>query len=212
MEPEPLIPARLVCLASGSGRTVENFYEKICAGVLPASIALVITSSVKAGIAERCKRLKIPLLVINPRRYPSTQAYADALLGATLEARPDWVILAGWLRLFPIPSQLEGRVLNIHPALLPAYGGKGYYGHHVHEAVAKDSCTHSGCTVHFATEEYDAGPIVLQEVVTLPKGSTPEEIATLVFEAEKRAYPAALRALIEETAYWEDGKVYWGSN
>ncbi len=204
-----MIRPRLVCLASGSGRTVENFAEKILAEDLRATISLVITSSAEAGVVDRCHRLKLPILVLNPRRYPTPEAYADALLGATLEARPDWVLLAGWLRLFPIPPQLEGRVLNIHPALLPAYGGKGYYGHHVHEAVAKDACTHSGCTVHFATEEYDAGPVVLQEVVALPKGSTSEEIANLVFEAEKRAYPAALRALIEETAYWEDGQVYW---
>jgi formyltetrahydrofolate-dependent phosphoribosylglycinamide formyltransferase len=200
---------RVVCLASGGGRTVENLVRLCRSGALSAEIQLVIASSGKAGVVKRAQNLDLNVLVIDKSRYESLAHYHGVLIGAVLEARPDWVVLAGWLQLFPVPPALEGRVINIHPALLPAYGGKGYYGDRVHQAVAKDGCSMSGCTVHFATEEYDQGPILLQEAVEIPVGTSAEQIAELVFEAEKRALPQALEALISGTALWEDGEVQW---
>ena len=201
--------ARIVCLASGGGRTVENLFHLSKSGKLSAQISLVIASRGTAGIVQRANDLGLDLLVVDKARYDSLAQYHDVLIGAVLEARPDWVVLAGWLQLFPLPPALEGRVINIHPALLPAYGGKGYYGDFVHQAVAKDGCPVSGCTVHFATEEYDQGPVILQEVVEIPTGSKPNKIAELVFETEKRALPQALEALIQKAAIWEDGQVCW---
>ena len=202
---------RVVCLASGSGRTVENLHHLSQSEFLSADITLVIASKGTTGIVNRAKALDLDLLVVDKTNYDSLSRYHDVLIGAVLEARPDWVVLAGWLQLFPVPPALEGRVINIHPALLPAYGGKGYYGDRVHQAVAEDGCAMSGCTVHFATEEYDQGPILLQEAVEIPAGSGPSQIAELVFEAEKRALPQALEMLIQGTAIWEDGQVRWAN-
>lgn len=201
--------ARLVLLASGGGRTVENMQERIAAGALPAEIALVIASRAEAGVCARARRLGLPLLVIGKDNQPDAARRERLLLQAVLEARPDWVLLAGWLSLFPIPPQLEGKVLNVHPALLPAYGGRGFYGHRVHEAVAADRATFSGCTVHFADAAYDRGPIVLQTAVALAAGDTPACIADKVFAAERAAYPEAVAHLIAGRARLEDGRVVW---
>ncbi|MDP7063324.1 MAG: phosphoribosylglycinamide formyltransferase [Planctomycetota bacterium] len=204
--------ARLVVLASGGGRTLENLHQRILGGHLDAEISLVIVSRGDLGAAERARRLQLPMLVIGPKNYPNTERRNDLLIGAILEARPDWVILAGWLQLLPIPPQLEGRVLNIHPALLPAYGGKGFWGHHVHEAVVKDGALLSGCTVHFATSEYDQGPAVLQTAVALEGKESADEVAAKVFAAETEAFPEALELLIDGRLTWHKNQVYWGNS
>ncbi len=201
--------ARLVVLASGGGRTIENLHQHVLDGRLQARIEVVIVSRGDCGAVARCQRLGLPVLVIGPANQPDRTRRNDLLIGAILEARPDFVVMAGWLQLLPIPAQLEGMVVNIHPALLPAYGGQGMYGHHVHAAVARDRQAVSGCTVHFATEAYDQGPVVLQEAVPLQAGMPPEAIAAAVFEAEKRVYPEALQALIEGHAFLENGVVHW---
>ncbi len=201
--------SRLVVLASGGGRTLENLEDHILQGQLKARIKLVIVSSEELGAVTRAKRLGLPYLVIGRSTHPDVEQRRLALIDAIDDVRPDWIVMAGWLQLLPIPARWEGKVLNIHPALLPAYGGKGFYGHHVHEAVARDGQRVSGCTVHFATEQYDEGPILLQEAVDLPEGASPDDIAKLVFEAEKRVYPEAIQALISGRAQWCDGKVEW---
>lgn len=196
-------------LASGGGRTLENLEDHILQDRLQARITLVIVSSEELGAVKRAKRLGLPYLVIGRSTHPDPAARRQAIVDAIDDANPDWIVMAGWLQLLPIPPRWEGKVINIHPALLPAYGGKGYYGHHVHEAVARDRQKVSGCTVHFATEQYDEGPILLQEAVPLPADASPEQIACLVFEAEKRVYPEALQALISGRARWHDGEVRW---
>jgi phosphoribosylglycinamide formyltransferase 1 len=203
--------ARLVVLASGGGRTLENLEDHILQNRLHAQIKLVIVSAEELGAVTRAKRLGLPYLVISRSTHADVHERRQAIREAIDDAQPDWIVMAGWLQLLPIPSHWEGKVLNIHPALLPAYGGKGFYGHHVHEAVARDRQQVSGCTVHFATEQYDEGPILLQEAVPLPDGTTSDEIASLVFEAEKRAYPEALQALISGRASWRDGEVTWSA-
>lgn len=201
--------ARLVLLASGGGRTVENLHQRLRADALPAEIALVIASRAEAGVCARARRLGLPLLVIGRSAQPDPERRARLLQQAVLEARPDWVLLAGWLSLFPIPPQLEGRVLNIHPALLPEYGGAGCYGARVHEAVAADRRDHSGCTVHFADAAYDRGPVLLQIAVPLAPGDRAEQVAARVFEAEREAYPEALGHLLAGRARLESGVVRW---
>jgi len=204
--------ARLVVLASGGGRTLENLHTRILNGQLDAEITLVVVARGDLGAAERARRLQLPLLVIGPRNYPDRERRNDLLIGAIFEARPDWVILAGWLQLLPIPPELEGRVLNIHPALLPAYGGKGFWGHHVHQAVIADAVPVTGCTVHFATSEYDQGPVVLQTAVEVSKEDTAESVAAKVFAAEVEAYPEALQLLIDGSLVWQQNQVYWGGS
>lgn len=201
--------ARLVVLASGGGRTLENLAQNIQAGRLNARIDLVIVSRKEAKALQRARDLGLMTLVIGRQSHPDRERREHCLLGAILEARPDFVIMAGWLQLLPIPPSLEGKVLNIHPALLPAYGGRGYYGERVHQAVVADGVPLSGCTVHFATEAYDEGPIVVQEAVATRPGESADDLAARVFEAEKRIYPEALDHLIEGRAYWQDGKVRW---
>jgi phosphoribosylglycinamide formyltransferase-1 len=188
---------------------LENLQQRIGAGALPAEIVLVIVSSAASGAAERARRLGLPVLVIGKDHQPDPAQRAQLLQQAVLEARPDWVLLAGWLTLFPIPPQLEGRVLNIHPALLPCYGGAGFYGNRVHEAAARERARISGCTVHFADAAYDRGPVLLQSAVRIPAGAGAEEIAARVFAAEVEAYPEALAHLIAGRARLLDGAVVW---
>lgn len=201
--------ARLVLLASGGGRTVENLQERIVKGDLAAEIVLVILSRAGIGAAARASRLGLPSLVIGKQNQPDPERRARLLQQAVLEARPDWVLLAGWLALLPIPPQLEGRVLNIHPALLPDHGGAGMYGPRVHEAVAASGAHFSGCTVHFADAAYDRGPILLQTAVPLRPGDDPERIADRVFAAECAAYPEALGHLLTGRARLAEGRVLW---
>ncbi|MAW59656.1 MAG: phosphoribosylglycinamide formyltransferase [Planctomycetes bacterium] len=201
--------ARLVVLASGGGRTLENLQEQILAGRLDAEIVLVVLSKSGLGAEQRATRLGLPVVIIGKESHPDRSERDQALLAALDAAAPDLVLMAGWLQLLPIPERYEGKVLNIHPSLLPAYGGRGFYGHHVHEAVARDRQPISGCTVHFATEAYDEGPIVLQEAVLLPADAEPDAIAALVFAAECRAYPDAVRAILAGEARWVAGQVCW---
>lgn len=204
-----MMPARLVVLASGGGRTLENLQRRILAGKLDARIALVVVSKADLGATRRAHDLGLDVLVISRESYPEREGREHRLLSAILEAQPDLVILAGWLQLLPIPEPLEGKVLNIHPALLPAFGGKGYYGHHVHEAVSAAGVGVSGCTVHFATSQYDRGPVVLQAAVMIEPGADPDTIAAQVFAVECEAYPEAIGHLISGRATWRDGEVLW---
>ena len=186
-------------LASGSGRTVENLHEYLSNNALDARITKIFSSSQGAGVIARSNNLGIDAAVAS-----------KDIVEDIREEDPDWILLAGWLRLLPIPPDFEGRVLNIHPSLLPAWGGKGFWGQHVHDAVAASGPTQvSGCSVHFASAEYDRGPIILQEAALLPPLADSTTIATAVFEAEKRAYPEALRLLLTGRVRWEDGSAVW---
>jgi formyltetrahydrofolate-dependent phosphoribosylglycinamide formyltransferase len=186
--------ARVAVLVSGGGRSLENLAELAARGELgEIELALVISSSPKAFALERAKRLGLPALVIAPRAHESPAAFGQAVFDAVEASEADLVVLAGFLHLLPIPPAWSGRVINIHPALLPKYGGKGFYGERVHQAVLAAGERESGCTVHYVTEEYDRGPHILQLRVPVLAGDTPETLAARVFEAEKRALPEAIR-------------------
>lgn len=183
-------PARLAVFLSGSGRTLVNLQERIASGELPATIALVVASRECLG-AQRARDLGLPVEVIGGDIGAGDLA---ALLG---EHNIGWVVLAGYLRLLPVPQGWEGRVVNIHPALLPDFGGPGMYGDRVHRAVLGSGASESGCTVHLCDDRYDTGPIVLQRRCPVLPGDTPETLAARVFGLETQAYPEALRLLIE---------------
>lgn len=180
---------RLAVFLSGSGRTMVNLAEVIARGELRAEIALVVASRACKG-AERARELGLPTQIIEGDIVESELV---VLLGAH---RIDWVVLAGYLRLMPAPDRWAGRVVNIHPALLPDFGGPGMYGRRVHEAVLASGAAESGCTVHLCDGRYDTGPIVLQRRCPVLAGDTAEDLADRVFEQELEAYPEALRLLL----------------
>jgi len=185
-------PAVLAVYLSGGGRTLLNIHDEILAGRIPARIGLVVSSKDGAG-AERARARGLNTVVVTGEIPAETNARLLSEHGI------GWVVLAGYLKLFHIPRGFEGRVLNIHPALLPKFGGPGMYGHHVHEAVLRTGESESGCTVHFCETEYDRGEIVVQRRCPVLPTDTPDALADRVFELEKEAYPAALRAVLART-------------
>ncbi len=181
-------PLRLVVFISGGGTTLQNLIDRIAAGTLDAEIVGVISSRADAFGIERAKKAGHAVTVV-PRDNP------EQLWAEVRRYRPDLVILAGWLHLLRIPGDFHHRVLNIHPSLLPAFGGKGMYGHRVHEAVLAYGAKVSGCTVHFADDTYDTGPIVVQKCVPVIVGDNPDTLAARVFQAECEAYPEAIQLI-----------------
>jgi formyltetrahydrofolate-dependent phosphoribosylglycinamide formyltransferase len=189
------VTVRLAVLLSGGGRTLQNFIDEIAAGRLDARIEVVVSSNPRAGGVERARDAGIPVEVVDRRRYDSVEAFSEAVTAALDRYEFDLVLLAGLVQKYLFPERLRGRVLNIHPALLPKYGGQGMYGHHVHEAVLASRESESGCTVHIADHEYDHGPTVLQKRVPVLPDDTPETLAERVFAAECEAYPEAVRIM-----------------
>ena len=190
-------PPRWVVLISGGGTTLENLVEKISAGRLPAQIVLVISSNPKAAGLDIARAAGLPTKVIQRASFPEPQAYSEAVFGACRDAGCQWVAMGGYLTHVLIPPDFENRVLNVHPALIPAFCGKGFYGLRVHRAVLEYGAKVSGCTIHFVDNQYDHGPVILQKVVPVADDDTPETLAARVFEAECEAYPEALRLLAE---------------
>jgi phosphoribosylglycinamide formyltransferase-1 len=188
-------PIRLVALVSGGGTTLQNFLDRIAAGSLRATVAGVVSSRADAFGVTRAERAGIPAMAVPAA--PRRPAFAEEVWTAVRSFDPQLVCFAGWLHLLPIPSDFRHRVLNIHPALLPAFGGKGMYGHRVHEAVLACGAKVSGCTVHFADDTYDTGPILVQKCVPVAEDDTPDTLAARVFEAECEAYPEAIRLIAE---------------
>ncbi|KAA0212251.1 MAG: phosphoribosylglycinamide formyltransferase [Leptolyngbya sp. PLA3] len=182
-------PANLLVLLSGSGRTLMNLADAIDCGQLPAQIQLAVASKPCLG-EERARARGFQTRIIRGVIPPEQLArLAD-------EAHADWIVLAGYVKMVLIPDRLRGRVVNIHPALLPDFGGPGMYGHRVHEAVLASGRSESGCTVHFCDDRYDTGPIILQRRCPVLPGDTPDTLAARVFDQECLAYPEALRSLI----------------
>lgn len=192
-------PVRLACLISGGGRTVLNLHEQIVAGGLDAEIVCVIASRPCAGVG-RCEAAGLAVEVVAPRSFPDETAYGVAVWSRIADSGADLVVLAGFLSRLPIPKRWDLRVLNIHPSLLPAFGGAGMYGDRVHRAALARGVTVSGCTVHLVTEEYDAGPIVLQAVVPVEPDDDADALAARVFAAECEALPEAIRG-------WASGRL-----
>ena len=186
-------PIKLAVLISGGGTTLQNFIDKIDAGELNASIEVVITSSRKAHGLERAKQAGIPACVVRRKDCPTLAAFGEANFEIICKYKADLVCLAGYLKLIPIPDDYDGRVMNVHPALVPAFCGDGFYGHAVHGGVLDYGAKVSGCTVHFVDNVYDNGPIILQRTVRVQDDDTAERLAARVFEQECIAYPEAIR-------------------
>jgi formyltetrahydrofolate-dependent phosphoribosylglycinamide formyltransferase len=185
--------ARLAVLLSGGGTTLQNLLDRIAAGTLPAEVAVVVASRPEAYGLERARQAGIPALVVARKEYPNSERFSDAMHAALEPFDVDLVILAGFMSLFEPRARYAGRVMNIHPALIPAFCGTGFYGDRVHRAVIDSGVRFSGCTVHFADDQYDHGPIILQDTVPVLEDDTPETLAARVHALERELYPEAIR-------------------
>lgn len=190
-------PIRLAALISGGGTTVTNLHDRILSGQLRAEVGLVIASRPDCGGIARAEAAGLPVRVVSRKDFASVEAFSEAIFSAVDESRADLVTLAGFLCLLRIPDRYRLRVMNIHPSLIPAFSGKGYHGGHVHAAAIERGVKVSGCTVHFADNEYDHGPIVVQKTVPVLDGDGPADLAARVFAAECDAYPEAIRLFAE---------------
>jgi phosphoribosylglycinamide formyltransferase 1 len=190
------VPLQIAVLLSGEGTSLENLFEHIDAG-LPARIAVVIASKPEAGGLARAERRGVPAIAVPRRAHGDVHAFNDALHGALARFEIDLVALLGFLSPFEPRERFAGRVINVHPALIPAFSGQGFYGHRVHEAVLEAGVKMTGATVHFADDQYDHGPIILQEAVPVRDDDTPATLAARVQAAERRLVPEAIRLVAE---------------
>lgn len=190
---------RLTVFASGRGSNFQTIFKRISDGYIPARVVLLITDNSKAGAIAFAAEHDIPVSVVRPNDFPTPEAFGDELLQLMALYKTEWIVLAGYLKKIPanVVNQYQNRIINIHPALLPAFGGKGMYGLRVHQAVFNAGVKISGVTVHLVNNEYDAGPIVLQKAVNIEVCSSPEEIAATVLQQEHLAFPEAIKLLIE---------------
>jgi formyltetrahydrofolate-dependent phosphoribosylglycinamide formyltransferase len=189
-------PLRVAVLLSGEGTSLENLFEQIDAG-LPARVEVVIASKPAAGGLARATRRGVAAEAVARRDHPDVGAFNDALHAVLDRHDIDLVALLGFLSPFEPRERFAGRVINVHPALIPAFSGRGFYGHRVHEAVLESGVKVSGATVHFADDEYDHGPIILQEAVPVREDDTPDALAARVQAAERRLVPEAIRLIAE---------------
>ena len=200
-------PIRLGVLISGGGTTLINLLRVIKQGSLNAEVAVVISSRSTVAGVEKAKNTGLNVEVIRKKDYPDIDEFSRCIEEKLAAANVELVMQAGWLCLWKIPARYEDRVMNIHPALLPSFGGKGMWGHHVHEAVLAAGCKVSGCTVHLCTNEYDKGPIIVQRACQVKNDDTPETLAARVFEQECIAYPQAIKLFEKEKLTVRNGKV-----
>ncbi len=199
-------PVRIAFLLSGAGRTLQNLMELIAAKSLPAEIALVLSSNPAAIGVARARQARLPIAIVDRKLFADAAAFGDEITRQIEAARADLVCMGGFLHLWKFPKKYEGKVLNIHPSLLPRYGGRNMYGAKVHAAVLAAKEKETGCTVHFCDLEYDHGPTILQRKVKVLPDDTPEALAERVFEAERIAYPEAIRMVIEGKARCGSGQ------
>ena len=192
-------PIRLAVCASGSGTTLQNLIDRIKGGRLRAEIVRVIASKPRIKAIDKASAAGIPLALAN-RSDTGLASFSRSVFDPIRESAADLVIRGGFLSLIEIPDDYKGKVLNIHPSLIPAFCGKGFHGSGVHEAAIATGVKVSGCTVHFADDSYDTGPIILQKTVPVLDGDTPDQLAARVFEAECVALPEAI-------ALYADGRL-----
>lgn len=179
-------PLPIAVLVSAGGTTLQNLIDRIEEGRLGARIVVVVSNNADAYALERGRRAGIPALVVDRKEAGSREEFSRRIFDGCRGAGARLVCMAGFLQLIQVPDDFLGRVMNIHPALIPAFCGKGYYGHHVHEAVLEYGAKISGCTVHFADNQYDHGPIISQHPVPVLDDDTPESLAERVLNRSAR--------------------------
>jgi len=198
---------RLGVLLSGSGTSLQNLIDRSRDGSLPAEVVVVVSSRKSAYGLTRASDARIPSFAVPSKKFDNWSDHSRAVTEILDRHRPDLIVLAGYMCLYAIPPRYEGRVMNIHPALIPAFCGKGLYGHIVHERVIEYGVRVTGCTVHFGDKEYDHGPIILQRIVPVLPTDTPDTLAERVQAEERIAYPEAIRLFAEGRLVVENHKV-----
>ena len=197
----------LAILISGSGTTLQNIIDKISDNSLNARIQVVVCNSPDAYGIKRAEQNNIPTTIIQHKDHSQAGTFSRTIIKEIEKYPVDLIILAGFLHLFKIPDSYAGKVMNIHPGLIPSFCGKGYYGHHVHKAAIESGVKISGCTVHFVDNEYDRGPIIIQRTVHVNTDDTPDTLAQKVSKEECIAYPEAIRLFAEGKLKIEKRKV-----
>lgn len=190
-------PIRVAVLLSGGGTSLQNLIDRGADGRLAARVVVVVASRADAFGLERARQAGIPAVVVARKAHADVTRFNDALHAALEPHAPDLVVLAGFLSLFEPRARYAGRVMNIHPALIPAFCGAGFYGHRVHDAVIAAGVKVSGCTVHFADDHYDHGPIILQSCVPVLDEDTADSLAARVLALEYELYPQAIQLFAE---------------
>lgn len=186
---------QLVFFASGSGTNFQSVIDAVESGEIPARISGLIVNKKNIGALLRAKKHGIPAKVLKPSSFPSQQDYEQKLLATLSKWDPDLIVLAGYLLKIPgsVIKAYPKKIINIHPSLLPKFGGEGFYGERVHEAVISSDETESGCSVHIVDEEYDQGPVLDQRTVPVHPGDTPEKLAERVLEQEHKLLPEVIK-------------------
>ena len=206
-EPVSARALRIAVLLSGTGSSLENLLEKIDAGDVPGEVRVVISSKPAALGLERAARRGIPAVAVARKEHPDVAEFNDALHAVLDRHEIDLVLLLGFLSPFETRGRFDGRTINVHPALIPAFVGKGCYGARVHEAVLESGVKVTGATVHFVDAEYDHGPIILQEALAVHDDDTPESLAARVQVLERRLVPEAVRLFAESRLTIEGRRV-----
>lgn len=210
---------KAIALLSGGGTTMENLFTHIDEHGLPIDIDLVVASRPSAYGLTRARNRSVETAVVHSKEFRTIAPFgqgmtvdwdlmSDALNEVILPREPELVLFCGFMCLYLLPKELQGKTLNIHPALIPSFCGTGMFGHRVHEAVVQSGVKVTGCTVHFVTNEYDAGPIIVQRTCPVRHDDTPEDVAARVFREECIAYPEAIRLFAEDRLRLVDNVVH----
>jgi phosphoribosylglycinamide formyltransferase-1 len=196
--------------ASGRGSNFQAILDAVDQRVLTVSVSLLICNKSDAGALEIARARNIPAVHLSQKQFPDEPSFAAAMLQHLKERNVQLIALAGYLKKIPtiVVREYRNRILNIHPALLPSFGGHGMYGHFVHEAVLASGAKFSGATVHLVDEEYDRGPIVMQKVVPVEEGDTPETLAARVLRIEHEIFPLAIKAFDENRISFHERSVW----
>ena len=198
----------IVIFVSGSGSNFKSIHQKIKDGEINGKIKLVVSDNPKAGALDYAISEGIPIFIYNKNRFSEVSQYYKSLEGHLNKVKAELIVLAGYMKKIPdkIVIQFERRILNIHPALLPKFGGQGYFGINVRKAVLDANEIESGASVHFVNKVYDDGPIVAQSKVNILENDTPEKLAKRVLVAEHNLFPKVIKAFCENKIMWENNK------
>ena len=186
----------IAVLISGGGTTLRNLIELQVRGMLPVDFRLVVSSKSQAGGLKHADAAAIPAVVISKNRMQSAEEHSECVFRAIRDSGAELVVMGGYLQHVLIPADFEKKVINIHPSLIPSFSGKGMYGLKVHQAAIDFGVKVTGCTVHFVENEYDHGPIILQNICAVLETDSAESLQQRVFELECKALPQAIRMIV----------------
>lgn len=191
---------KLAVFISGGGSTLKNIIDRAADGSCRAQIVCVVSSRREVKGVQFAEDAGIPTIVVPRKKYDTPEEFSEVVTRGIEPFAPELIAFGGFMSLYVFPPQYHGKIINIHPALLPGFGGKGMYGDRVHEAVLKAGCKVTGCTVHFVDEEYDRGPIIAQRALPVLDGDTVETLGARVRATERELYPEVIN-------WFADGRV-----